>query len=115
MDIINRQTAIDTYGDWYCEEDKEEGFIGTVGQLLKMLPSIQYEITDEQAIEHLQSSGWMQSHDRILTQSTRDIIRCKDCKEFRRWMNTDITFCARIELETQDNDYCSHAERIKHG
>lgn len=31
---------------------------------LKDLPSAQSEITEEQAIEHLQSTGWMQNHDR---------------------------------------------------
>ena len=31
--------------------------------ILKSLPSAQPEITDEQAIEHLQATGWMQNHD----------------------------------------------------
>ena len=64
LDTISRQAAIDAYGDWYVEEGTEEGFIGTVKQLLEGLPSAQPEITDEQAIEHLQESGWMQNHDK---------------------------------------------------
>ena len=36
---------------------------------LCVLPSAQPEITDEQAIEHLQSTGWMQNHDREMYES----------------------------------------------
>lgn len=43
MDLISRQAAIDAYGDWYVEEGTEEGFIGTVKQLLEKLPSAQPE------------------------------------------------------------------------
>lgn len=43
MDLISRQAAIDAYGDWYVEEGPEEGFIGTVKQLLERLPSAQPE------------------------------------------------------------------------
>lgn len=37
-DLISRQNAIDKYGDWYVEEGTEDGFIGTVKQLLEGLP-----------------------------------------------------------------------------
>ena len=30
---------------------------------IRALPSAQHEITDEQAILHLQDTGWMQNHD----------------------------------------------------
>ena len=43
MDLIDRQKAIEAYGDWYVEEGTEEGFIGTVKQLLEILPSAQPE------------------------------------------------------------------------
>ena len=43
-DLISRQAAIDAYGDWYVEEETEEGFIGTVKQLLEGFPSAQPEI-----------------------------------------------------------------------
>lgn len=42
-DCISRQAAIDAYGDWYVEEGTEDGFIGTVKQLLEGLPSAQPE------------------------------------------------------------------------
>ncbi len=40
-----------------------------------------------------------------------EIIRCKDCKEFRRWIDTDIEFCDRTENRVSENDFCSRAER----
>jgi hypothetical protein len=55
-DSISRQAAIDAVY-------KSSG-IGTALKALKALSSAQPEITDEQAIAHLQSSGWMQQHDK---------------------------------------------------
>lgn len=40
-----------------------------------------------------------------------EIIRCKDCKQFRRWIDTNICFCDITESERLDNDFCSRAER----
>lgn len=39
------------------------------------------------------------------------IIWCKDCKKFRRWIDTDITFCDCTESEVKEGDFCSRAER----
>ena len=77
-DLISRQAVIDAVGNMLRRK------FGIGGDLAKItlagLPSAQPELTEEQAIEHLQSTGWMQRHDRILTESTWDIIRCRDCK-----------------------------------
>ncbi|MBQ1779397.1 MAG: hypothetical protein IIZ93_14685 [Acidaminococcaceae bacterium] len=47
------------------------------------LPPDQPEITDEQAILHLQSTGWMQNHDREMYESglrrQMDDDRCYEC------------------------------------
>ena len=62
-DCISRQVAIDAVEN--CEPG-EELF------MIKSLPSVQpepSEITDEQAILHLQSTGWMQNHDREMYES----------------------------------------------
>ena len=40
-----------------------------------------------------------------------EIIRCKDCKQFRRWVDTDITFCDLTESPIFETDFCSRAER----
>ena len=52
---------------------------------------------------------WDQIKD--LPSAQPEIIRCKDCKQFRRWVDTDICFCDITESEMSDNDYCSRAER----
>ena len=38
-DLIDRQAAIDQYGDWYVEEGTAEGFISDMRHFLEMLPS----------------------------------------------------------------------------
>lgn len=43
------------------------------------------------------------------------IIRCKYCKEFRRWIDTDIEFCDRTENIVSENDFCSRAEKRTDG
>lgn len=40
-----------------------------------------------------------------------EIIRCKDCKNFRRWIDTDITFCDLTDGEVCEKDFCSRVER----
>lgn len=55
-DLIGRKAAIDQLHQAYNLLDAE--------RRLEDMPSAQAEITDEQAIEHLQASGWMQNHDK---------------------------------------------------
>lgn len=77
-DTISRQAAIDavrknTFRLTFAEEQNCEGHVAwsaeavysevMEGALLE-LPSAQPEITDGQAVEHLQASGWMQNHDK---------------------------------------------------
>lgn len=64
MDLIDRQAAIEAYGEWYVEEGTEEGFIGTVRSLLETLPSAQPEhpfsavkAELEQTIKELEENG----------------------------------------------------------
>lgn len=71
-DLISRQAAIDG-ADKIIERDTSDNNDVVKAMIawkewIKGLPSAQPDITDEQAIEHLQSTGWMQSHDRILTE-----------------------------------------------
>ena len=62
-DLISRQAAIDAM------------FAGMPGlmfndvlKILRTLPSAHPEITLESAIDYLHSIGWMQEHDRVLTE-----------------------------------------------
>ena len=52
---------------------------------------------------------------RNLPSAQPEIIRCKDCREFRRWIDTDITFCDLTESERDALDFCSRAERRTDG
>lgn len=69
-DAVSRQTlqkelALYPIDDVTSED--EAGYNRAINDVQKMvlhLPSVQPEITDGQAIEHLQASGWMQNHDR---------------------------------------------------
>lgn len=67
-DLISRQATIDAH----CELCEDKGFCGDICpdvEVFRLIPSAQPEITDEQAIEHLQSTGWMQNHDREMYES----------------------------------------------
>jgi hypothetical protein len=60
-DLISRSDAIDAVDKL---SDEPIGYLEAAIDALVDLPSAQPEITEEQAIEHLQSTGWMQNHDR---------------------------------------------------
>ena len=70
-DVISRQAAIDLFPNDALEWDTKGGYIAPhlARRMIEELPSAQPEITDEQAIEHLQSTGWMQNHDREMYES----------------------------------------------
>lgn len=107
-DCISRQAAITAIQKAYADTEggtdkcavwKNVGLTNAL-HIMQDLPSAQPEITGEQAIEHLQSTGWMQNHDRemydmglkkqladdsgsydsLFPSAQPDIIRCKDCK-----------------------------------
>jgi len=65
-DLISRQAAIDIV---VFECGKWTGLAKEISKQLKQLPSAQPELTDDQAIAHLQSSGWMQRHDKEMYES----------------------------------------------
>ena len=55
--------------------------------------------------------NWAINTLRDLPSAQPEIIRCKDCIVFRRWIDTDITFCDLTESERDALDFCSRAER----
>lgn len=123
-DSIDRQTAIDIVvfecGEW-------AGLAKEISEQLSQLPSAQPEITEEQAIEHLQSTGWMQNHDRemyesglrerladdsdsydaLLPSAQPEIIACGDCKH---WIWHDRR-CGYWNHGVKPLEWCCHAER----
>ena len=77
-DTIIRQAAIDAMRRLEQEDIEAygvkipEGFDAEPAvEALKALPSAQPEITLESAIDYLHSIGWMQEHDRVLTESAQ--------------------------------------------
>ena len=84
-DLISRQAAI----RWVKTECNPYG-----------KPTLDFE-SGKKVIEHLEN----------MPSAQPEIIRCKDCREFRRWIDTDITFCDLTESERDALDFCSRAER----
>ena len=117
-DTISRQAAIDALKVAYWDNDIQsakddpcivDAMTDWATRQLKALPSAQPRITLESAIDYLHSIGWMQEHDRTLTESAQpEIIRCKDCKFFV----SDMEWCeADDEHPTSPDAFCSWAER----
>ena len=78
---------------------------------LRSLPSAQPEITLESAIDYLHSIGWMQEHDKILSESAQpELIMCKDCKfaEREATSSNGMYWCI---LHGSYMRYCSDATR----
>ena len=67
----------------------------------------------ENAIGYLQLIGWMQEHDKALTENAVPVVRCKDCIYYQD--NNDgypHDGCRWRSDETPDaDDFCSFAER----
>lgn len=72
-DLIDRQAAIDALEDKYRTFGifREQRAAAQCIDVIKNLPSAQSEITLESAIDYLHSIGWMQNHDREMTESAQ--------------------------------------------
>ena len=123
-DLISRKAAIDAIVNW-AESHHENPDGDDCIMIILDVPPAQPDITDEQAIGHLQASGWMQSHDKqmyemglkerladdsdrydaLLPSSQPEIIRCKDCMHNGSY-DTDCP------IDWNGKEYCSFAERI---
>ena len=94
-DLISRQAALDLAKD-IIVPTKDGGVYRhrcIDPDEIRELPSAQPEITLESAIDYLHSIGWMQEHDRILTESAQperkkgkwvryaecDCLKCDQC------------------------------------
>lgn len=112
-DCINRQAAIDGADAIIARDTSGNNDVVKAmtawKSYVEALPSAQPGITLESAIDYLHSIGWMQEHDRTLTESAQpEIIRCKDCKFFV----SNMEWCeADDEHPTRPDAFCSWAER----
>ena len=91
-DLIDRRAAIDALKEeeYPCESDYDEGYMAA-----------------------LKKSVWIM--EKWLPSAQPEIIRCRQCKQFRRWIDTDFHFCDRTEVEVSLDDFCSRAERREDG
>ena len=100
-DLISRQAALDVMETWDKFGCDPDGKLVRYDDDKHYIPYVHYEDMVH-AIKHLPPAQ-------------PEIVRCKDCKEFRRWIDTDITFCDCTEYEVKADDFCSKAERRTDG
>lgn len=124
-DLISRQAAIDAIEStaWYHQNRNGEMVHGAnssehqawykadeILAMIENLPSAQPEITLESAIDYLHSIGWMQEHDRALTESAQ--VMCRDCQ----WYSEEHRLCTEHDIEDRDGSgYCSDGVPRKGG
>jgi len=109
-DTISRKAAIDALNEQIEQCNKalgsfdislkdefaikvERASLEAYKEQLENLPSVQPEITHEQAIDYLHETGWLQNHDRILTESKEEMM-----------LNAERGDKCRIEVERIAND-----------
>ena len=89
--------------------------IETIQHAIDTAPTIDaVPATIEGALGYLHKVGWMQEHDRIMTEDAVPVVRCKDCRHWTEWGSRTGT-CERHDsvmwYGTDSTDYCSFAER----
>ena len=83
IEYIRRQDVVEECGEWYVEEGTEEGFIGTVSQMLDM----------------------------FLPADVVPVVRCKDCKYWNNG-NVVIGCYWDIDGgQPEGIDFCSRGKR----
>ena len=72
-------------------------------------------ISQEQAIDYLQESGWLQEHDRSLTENAVPVVRCKDCEVLitRTQGGKSVYYCPFISHYTCETFFCAKGRRLK--
>ena len=75
-------------------------------------------ISQEQAIDYLRELGWLQEHDRALTEGAVPVVRCKDCKYYNPPFEVDgmefegdCDFHEWYRAAPTENDFCSRGVR----
>ena len=119
MRLIDADTLIEKCGDWYVEEGPEEGFIGTIKQLLESQPIVHVSdkdtdtISRQAAIEDVGDGVYTGSKIRRWLKSLPsvqpDVIRCKDCKYYK------YGICMKIGANKSFHGFCDWAERREDG
>lgn len=85
-EYIRKHDAVKKCGEWYVEEGTEEGFIGTVSQMLDMFSPA----------------------------DVVQVCHCKDCGNWQTdWSPSipDRHYCAVMDSMMKVDDFCSYGER----
>ena len=116
-DLISRQAAIDALGERpmvWVESDYELGARNQYDAdvlALETVPSAQPEITPEAAIEYLQTIGWMQEHDRVLSEYAQPMRKRGKWKMLPSG-NALCSECGYMQVHAWDaeswDNYCHH-------
>lgn len=125
-DLIDRQEAIEALGkrpglagecEWEIAARKQ---YDDDRAAIESVPSAQHEITLESAIDYLHSIGWLQEHDRVLTESARpeqktgrwmlvkgsngkDYHKCSECLHTQEITGVK-NYCAVCGARMEDGD-----------
>lgn len=122
MRLIDADALITQCGNWYIEEGTEEGFIGTLMQLIDLMPTIEPEYSMDEwctdCTEYDQERHCCPRFNRVIRTTLDDaqpeIVRCKEC----RWGRE---VCGNIECFADSNIppeyhgyewFCPNGERI---
>lgn len=104
-DTISRTAALEAIDSVLIEDESCKVWFKLA---VKNLPSEQLEITLESAIDYLHSIGWMQEHDRILTESAQPE------RKRGKWIDDGDPFmwkcgCCGYRVKRYNNTrYCPH-------
>lgn len=111
-----------------------EEVLDSLINITNLLPPVQHEITHEQAVDFLQSTGWMQKHDRqMMLDGARKlpglpkIIYCKDCRKHNKKIGFDenyhtvwkedacplVSWRGKAQGHEFDYQFCAFADRRK--
>jgi hypothetical protein len=122
-DCVSRQAAIEVINAVFPVDPMKSEYAQGIAcgaalakTYVEQLPPAQSKITLESAIDYLHKIGWMQEHDRILTESAQpEIIRCRNCKHWtetcgdKQWGLGDCDVFDKHLVMC--NGYCAWAER----
>lgn len=111
-DTIYRQAAIDAIRAFYDEFIVYDNG-KSIEDLISELPSAQSGITLESAIDYLHSIGWMQEHDRTLTESAQPERKGKWIELEPKGVWTSVYHCSEcggavMSCKVDLPKYCGH-------
>lgn len=110
MDCISRQAVIDAINTAWTIDDLDNLTSAMLTDMIKALPPVnpkQTEITLESAIDYLHSIGWLQKHDKELTEGVKQEPKTGHwirTKAYEKWRCSECNTVFRFTFK--EHDYC---------